>query len=199
MKLFLKITLLTIILFLTGSCLDYRGRMMRKAAKKAREGVITRQQYDSIVSTFYTIKAENLSNKGDLVKFKGVYIDKYLEYDKTNYYYSIIKLDTLGNIYRSQKLNFPPSNETLKNLYNTKHRYTILEDELLFETIQINAGDMRTHNIIHYAKIKGDTLEFYKNVDILAGSFNSIERYLYVDSLTENMEYPPKSLPINNK
>lgn len=182
-----------------NSCLDYRGRILNRSAKKAREGLITRQQYDSIVSIFYTLKAENLSSKGDLVKFKGVYINKFLEHDLINQYYVILRLDTLGNLYRSQKLNFPPSNETLKNLYNTKHRYTILEDELLFETIQSSTGDMRTHNIIHYAKIKGDTLEFYKNVDILGGSVNSIERYLYVDSLTENMEYPPKSLPINNK
>lgn len=196
---FFRIIVLASIIVLINSCLGPRARML----KKARNSDMTDDQYDSLLSTSYTLKTKSYSSKSDLVHFEKYYVSKYLKYDSSKYYYSIIKLDTTGNLYYSQRINFAPNNKMLGRIYFYKGRYTINTDTLIFETLEMSTGDMELHNILRYAKINRDTLSFYITIDSHKTLYHSLktppQKFIFIDSLTEKFTYPPTFKPLDNQ
>lgn len=186
MKSIYYFVILTAFILLGVSC-SVRYRTFSKAAKKLNSGSITRENYDSLLNTFYMTNKTNFTAHSK-IKLVGSYIcTEYSDYYKKNDYRTL-KFTDSSIVFKSSRFYEPLNNNTLAQTEGTIYRYTTKENELVLEYLL--SKDYELYNIFKYAKISttGDTLTFYRTETLQRPNEKKmIEReevYIYNPSLT---------------
>jgi len=217
-----KTIILLAIPLIFSFCTTINGgyRLFRKSLTQYSEGVISGEQYDSIMGRFYTIDTskfvydERIKTNGCYIKIgpeieideKMKEIEHYDEERKANE----LKWYQAGNAQRYRLMKFTDNglvmlsggfgaltNEAITNAYGVgryTERYEVVNNELRYEYLLHR--DWTLYNIIKTASISdnGDTLTFYKSVTIGQPKDRkpqSKEVYIYYDILT--------AIPINRE
>gem|GEM_PF-5729180 len=172
---------------LLGFSCSIRYRTFSKAAKKLNKGSITRENYDSLLNTFYITNKSNFTAHPK-IKLVGSYVcSQYSDYYKKNDYRTL-KFTDSSIVFKSSRFFEPLNNNILAQTEGTIYRYTAKESEILLEYLL--SRDYELYNIYKYAKISttGDTINFYKTETLQRLNekklIESEEIYIYNPSLT---------------
>lgn len=204
------------------SCITINGgyRLYLNSSRQYLEGVITAEQYDSIMGKFYTIETSKFVYD-TRIKTEGCYIktdpmididkemkeiEHYDEKKKANILqsyqanneqrYRLIKFTDNGLVMTSGGFR-ALTNEAITNAYGTgrfRNRYEVVDNELRYE--YLFNRHRKLYNIIKTATISdnGDTLTFYKSETIGQSKDRKPQVkqvYIYYDTLT--------AIPINKE
>lgn len=217
-----KTIILLAISLIFVSCITINGgyQLFRKSLRQYSDGVISAEQYDSIMGKFYTIDTSKFVYD-TRIKTEGCYIKADPEIDIDKEMKEIVHYDEekKANILQSYQANNEQryrlikftdnglvmtsggfgalTNEAITNAYGVGRytkRYEVVNNELRYE--YLFNRHRKLYNIIKTATISdnGDTLTFYKSVTIGQPKDRkpqSKEVYIYYDTLT--------AIPINRE
>ena len=179
------VILIAFILF--GASCSVRYRTISLAAKKLNNGSITRENYDSLLNTFYVTNKTNFTTHSK-IKLVGSYIcTEYSDYYK-KIDYQTLKFTDSSIVFKSSRFYDSLNNNTLAQTAGVIYRYNYLGNDLVLEYLL--SRDYELYNIFKYAKISttGDTLTFYRTKNLQRpNEKRKIEReeiYIYNASLT---------------
>ncbi len=151
----------TICVAVSSCLLDKRGRVLKSEQKKLHKGKITKEQYDSILFSFYTINDSNYKTDSTLLKYEGVYVTKRFKHSSAKYQYSTLKIAPFGNVFLSRYMD-TLTDKSMDSVYKYHYKYTVLNDEFLMEVLEYD-NSFNLVNSFGYARISGDSLIFYKH------------------------------------
>jgi hypothetical protein len=173
-----------IFLLILSGC-SYRYTAVAKASRKLEEQDYTSAQYDSVMNTFYTIQDSNfvLCKK---LKTTGSYVIKGYNHLSKKNDFRTMKFTDNSQCYSSIRFYEWPSNYIIERTEGVVKRHTFKNNKVIIEYLQYR--NLSLYNIYKYGNISanGDTLTFYKSVNIqMPRNASKIEEvYIYNPSLT---------------